>query len=368
MSSAISRQQVFETSKSILSTRKFDVAFSSPSEFHAAVTQQWFGRVWADLTGVFPFSTGAAGNPSYHDASARETKPSKRGRKPSTNHTRPTSLIDSSMSLETALQTVFIKYALREFQEGVFLIRAEFGADWFTPILQHPHCVLRHLESPLLFPSRAAGGSETTVTRNATDLEGTTRHTESRAGMGHGMAFAPPDDAQKDEADKRKADALAAAALELGKPPLAKRRRGSATGGFTAESNALPTTTQPHSFESFVVFYLGNNHAEFCHAFCGLGLISGINTWSAATPPPLLYMDPNPSLPLRSHPEPTHHHHQEHNDFITDAVGEEDRPHNGDETGAGISEEEVASVLMSVRYRDARGIGGGLALAGGMGW
>jgi hypothetical protein len=45
--------------------------------------------------------------------------------------------------IERLLQIIFTRHANNEYSEGIFLIRAEFGADWFTPILQHPFCILR---------------------------------------------------------------------------------------------------------------------------------------------------------------------------------------------------------------------------------
>jgi hypothetical protein len=52
---------------------------------------------------------------------------------------------------ERLLQTVFTRFANCEYEEGIIVLRAEFGADWFTPILrnfyfilEHPYVILRH--------------------------------------------------------------------------------------------------------------------------------------------------------------------------------------------------------------------------------
>ena len=80
----------------------------------------------------------------------------------------------------------------------MFLIRGEIGADWCTPVLQHPYCVLRHL-----------------------------------------------------------------------KPSY---------------DSALGYNSDCISFKTFIVFYLGPNVKEFCNMFKSLGLIPGVNSWSAILP------------------------------------------------------------------------------------
>jgi hypothetical protein len=52
--------------------------------------------------------------------------------------------------IERYLQQIFTRFANKEYEQGVFVIRAEFGADWFKPIIEQPYCILRHdsSESP----------------------------------------------------------------------------------------------------------------------------------------------------------------------------------------------------------------------------
>ena len=53
--------------------------------------------------------------------------------------------MNSYGGIERLLQIIFTRYANKEYHEGFFIVNAEFGADWFTPILQQPYVILRHL-------------------------------------------------------------------------------------------------------------------------------------------------------------------------------------------------------------------------------
>ena len=75
----------------------------------------WSGRVFCNLTAARPYVSLGGGS----------------------------SNAASAPGIERLLQIIFTRYANNEYSEGIFVIRAEFGADWFTPILQHPCCVLR---------------------------------------------------------------------------------------------------------------------------------------------------------------------------------------------------------------------------------
>jgi hypothetical protein len=113
------------------------------------------------------------------------------------------------------------------------MIRAEFGADWFTPILQHPYCVLRHTQAPtaLLVPKPKQAPTPST----------------------------------------------SSPARKRAKRGLASSLNSSVAGG-TGESEVEYEGVLP-PFESFVMFYLGENVREFCHAFRTVGLVPGINSW-----------------------------------------------------------------------------------------
>ncbi|KAI8808424.1 hypothetical protein BJ742DRAFT_893215 [Cladochytrium replicatum] len=112
---------IFELGRAVVPGGEFDLIHNTLERLDALCgdvgqqqhqQSQWYGRVWINLTSLRPLSTFPEGV--------------------------------SDGGLELMLQVIFTKYANKEFVEGLFLIRAEFGADWFTPILQHPHCILRH--------------------------------------------------------------------------------------------------------------------------------------------------------------------------------------------------------------------------------
>jgi hypothetical protein len=132
--------------KNVVLGQEFDVAIDGMDEFEDV--REWYGRIWCTIP---------------------ELKPN---------------------GIEHALQVIFTKFSCKEFAEGLFLIRGEIGADWCTPVLQHPYCVVRHL-------------------RNEDFSE---------------------------------------------------------------------------SFETYIVFYLGPNVKEFCQIFKTVGIIPGVNSWSAILP------------------------------------------------------------------------------------
>jgi hypothetical protein len=121
---------IFELSKNVVVGNQFEMVLQCVDDFRAAENRLWFGRVWANLTSVRPLTTSSLyAPPSTIEGSGFEG------------------------GLEHLLRIIFTKFASKEFSEGLFLLRAEFGADWFTPILQHPYCVLRHTNPPVAAPS-----------------------------------------------------------------------------------------------------------------------------------------------------------------------------------------------------------------------
>lgn len=99
---------IFEVAKRVVTGLVFDKTCHSVDEFEEYERQKWGGRIFCDLTG-----------------------------------SRPRSTTTTQSSIESHLQTIFTRFAHSDYIEGVFIIRSEFGADWFTPILQNPVCVLR---------------------------------------------------------------------------------------------------------------------------------------------------------------------------------------------------------------------------------
>ena len=142
--------------RNVVLGQEFDINIHSVDEFKES--KDWYGRVWCCIPKLKSFG-------------------------PCTSQ---------ADGIEGALQTIFTKFSSKEFAEGLFLIRAEMGADWCTPVLQHPYCVLRHLKDS--------------------------------------------------------------------------------------------SSSDDYAFDTFIVFYLGPNVKEFCQIFKSIGLIPGVNSWSAILP------------------------------------------------------------------------------------
>lgn len=106
---------VFELARGLGLATHFDFVAHSIQDFIHIESEPWFGRIFCNLTECLPFSTA---NPEQ---------------------------VSEYGGIERFLQTIFTRFAKKDYAEGIFVIRAEFGADWFTPILQHPFAILRHL-------------------------------------------------------------------------------------------------------------------------------------------------------------------------------------------------------------------------------
>lgn len=96
-----------QAGKNVVLGQQFDVSMTGVDEFLSS-SQMWFGRVWCCVPDARPLSTSGP-NPSP-----------------------PSSPVNYASGLERILQTLFTKFANKEFAEGLFLIRAEMGADWCT--------------------------------------------------------------------------------------------------------------------------------------------------------------------------------------------------------------------------------------------
>ena len=107
---------LYKLSTCVIGGSDFDLVFNQENSLET----KWFGNVFADLSFISPF------------AAIKERDD-----------------LDSSnafeSSIERALQIVFTRFALREFSQGIFVVKAQMGQDWFTPILQQPHCILREM-------------------------------------------------------------------------------------------------------------------------------------------------------------------------------------------------------------------------------
>ncbi|KAI8822672.1 uncharacterized protein EV422DRAFT_409386 [Fimicolochytrium jonesii] len=117
---------IYELCMSVIGNQRFDVVLQTIQDFKDAEGKPWPGRLWCNLCGIRPFSTTMI----YSGAS------------PSVRQ------ISYVCGLERLLEVIFTKFANKEFSEGLFLMKAEFGADWFTPILQHPYCILPNNNEP----------------------------------------------------------------------------------------------------------------------------------------------------------------------------------------------------------------------------
>lgn len=115
---------VFELSKTVITGQRFDTVLHTAADFLDPELRVWKGQVWGDFTTLIAAST--AGPNDAPQIGSAGSIPVYKG------------------SLEQLLQITFSRFQRRVFDEGCFVLRAEFGQDWFTPILQHPHCILRH--------------------------------------------------------------------------------------------------------------------------------------------------------------------------------------------------------------------------------
>ena len=207
---------LYQLSTAVIGGSDFNVVFKASDSPKTFKERRWFGKVWADLTSYAPFAT------MKQSHAGADLSPS----------------VIFEHSIERALQIIFTRFATREFSEGIFVIRAEMGQDWFTPILQQPHCILRHMNYPL-------------------DLKSSQ---QSHRIMHGGNASAL--DLSNTAMDRDLSSS------ELGSPFLSQRKRRSTI-----------STSHPTHFETCTVFYLGHNVKEFCSAFYSVGLIPGINSW-----------------------------------------------------------------------------------------
>jgi hypothetical protein len=99
-------EQTVKTLAFSLSDDPFDVVIDSVEEFVASQSRL-SGRVFANITSALAYSTSSSPG------------------------------IESYGGVETLLQVVFTQFAKKEMTECVVLLKADMGADWFTPILMN---------------------------------------------------------------------------------------------------------------------------------------------------------------------------------------------------------------------------------------
>lgn len=90
------------------------------AEFNMLESEPWAGNMYFNLSTALPFSTSG---------------------------------LDPHSGIERLLQIIFTRFAQGEYTQAVIVLRAEFGADWFTPIMQYPYGILRHVPTRTAFSS-----------------------------------------------------------------------------------------------------------------------------------------------------------------------------------------------------------------------
>ncbi|KAI9203456.1 uncharacterized protein BJ171DRAFT_475812 [Polychytrium aggregatum] len=212
----------------------FSLVIHSHSDIIASTVNPWEGRMYGNFT-----SLRSRTSRSYYPSCI----------KPSPDlveaYCQPAVPESSELKIEDILTHLFTRWSRREYIEGVFIVRAEIGAAWFTPILLHPHCFIKVPNPTLAEYARAAQ---------------------------HGHQLRHSGSCQ-----------TAAAGQELGKR---KRTHTDATeDGLYGESIDDEICDQCHKVayrphETLVAFYLGQNVSRFCRVFGEIGFIPGYNTWS----------------------------------------------------------------------------------------
>jgi hypothetical protein len=109
---------LFDLAKNL--TGGFDFVMDQQTEFQKIRSTNWKGSVWGDF--------------SKRPALSKQ---------PLLGNTSTSLIPIYPNSIEELLQLCFSRYRNNEYQHGFFLIKAEYGHDWFTPVLLHPHVIIR---------------------------------------------------------------------------------------------------------------------------------------------------------------------------------------------------------------------------------
>ncbi|KAJ3027324.1 UNVERIFIED_CONTAM: hypothetical protein HDU68_004022 [Siphonaria sp. JEL0065] len=249
---------IFELSKQVVLGNQFDMVLQSVEDFQQAENKMWAGRIWSNLASVRPLTTRDVYSvpPALGDVAVFEG------------------------GLEHLLRIIFTKFAANEFAEGVFLLRAEFGADWFSPILQHPYCILRHTNppAPIEIPISAPQPIQP---------------------VAEPAAPSPPPPSTSTSKRSKRTTLTSSASL----PEHSMMMDLKINTNSNNHSQQPQTANVQPPFESFVMFYLGPHVKEFCSVFRSLALVPGVNSWSAivGAPSVVLAVGNRAGLSLEDH-------------------------------------------------------------------
>ncbi|OAJ40202.1 hypothetical protein BDEG_23966 [Batrachochytrium dendrobatidis JEL423] len=289
---------IFELSKTVITGERFDLVLHTAKDLHRPEGRQWHGRVWGDLTSLHTSRVlsctqaplvvgqmnigGSVGGPG---GIASCQQPIYQG------------------SIEQMLQVIFSRFDAGEFSEGVFLVKADYGQEWFSPVLQHPHCVLRHLVPTHSASSEVSreqlhhfSGLGVSSTSNSgigqipksSLIDSTASITTLSPSIG-GMAvgcWAPLDttDSVSDSLHPSPNMSLNPTPIMRSESMHPSPATVSVADTISRANPITTSTTSPqmlNAVESHVLFYLGPNVKNFCYAFYAIGLIPGVNCWSA---------------------------------------------------------------------------------------
>ncbi|KAJ3356377.1 hypothetical protein HDU83_001168 [Entophlyctis luteolus] len=284
---------IFELSKQVVLGNQFDFVMQSVEDFQNAENKMWAGRVWANLASVRPISTREmysvppAPIVSAPGLSSIDEEGGAADMSLSSTPTLTATVAGSAFEggLEHLLRIIFTKFAGREFAEGIFVLRAEFGADWFSPILQHPYCILRHTLAPApievpVIAARENDSGSTGCTNAAGDSAGPRDQEQEASSTLAVVNSTSSRKRQKLSRASSTASALSVATTaDISDVSTAATVRGTAAAA-TNPAQLLTVSVQP-PFESFAVFYLGPHVKEFCSVFRSVALVPGINSWCA---------------------------------------------------------------------------------------
>ncbi|KAH6589189.1 hypothetical protein BASA61_005698 [Batrachochytrium salamandrivorans] len=256
---------IFELSKTVVTGEHFDVVLHSAKDLQRPESRLWHGRIWADLTRLHACSTrpipkttqtmqgvsGATAAPFIQSMGGLVGNGGA-GKQPTYQG-----------SIEHMLHIIFTRFNKGEFTEGVFIMNAEYGAEWFSPVLQHPHCIIRQM-----------GPFQNVAGINNTDSSTTL------ASFGASSSF---------NSSHNPMPGMESAMLS-----------GNEAGIKAADWNAGNTSGGGNSADGLSSSVGGPNVREFCCAFYGIGLVPGVNTWSAVLltdDAPPTYLDASASTP-----------------------------------------------------------------------
>ncbi|TPX30605.1 hypothetical protein SmJEL517_g05848 [Synchytrium microbalum] len=126
----INEALVFELGKNAMTAKTYDTVLQTMADYTQAETTRWSGRLFANMTMLKPISTASLYGGDAAVAVLRDYHGFDGG-------------------LERILHIVTAKFQAREFTEALFLLKAEFGADWFAKtVLKQPYCVIHHTTPP----------------------------------------------------------------------------------------------------------------------------------------------------------------------------------------------------------------------------